>query len=64
MTLPLPHLLQRSLLTKLAIGASAFNPERASDAGPIVLRWRQLMQRTVIVPAPAATEGGILRPPY
>ena len=46
MTLPLPHLVQRSRLMKLAIGASGFSPKRLSVAASIVRRWRQLMQRT------------------
>ena len=57
MTLPLPHLVQRSRLTKLAIGASGFSPKRLSAAASSVLRCRQRMQRTEM---DVLTAGGIL----
>jgi hypothetical protein len=39
---------QRSRLTKAAIGASGFNPNRCSAATSIVLRCRQDRQRTAM----------------
>jgi hypothetical protein len=60
MTLPLSHLVQRSRLMKLAIGASGFSPKRLSVAASIVRLWRQLMHRTDM---DVLTAGGIRRLP-
>ena len=62
MTLPLPHLVQRSRLIKLAIGASDFSPKRLSVAASIVLQWRQCMQRMEMAPVARDGTGMVNRP--
>ena len=48
MTLALPQLVQRSRLTKEAIGAFELTPKRASAASSKMPSWRQCRHRTRI----------------